>query len=849
MNKNFKSVLKIVIFYFIFSTLWILASDILIQSIKGVLFVVVSALIFFILTFRELNKREKVEKILGRERNVLNELLNVANDIVVILDEEGKIEYINEKGCNFLGYQREEIIGKDWFENFIPTKERERVREVFQKIKKEEFENNTSVYKNPVVTKNNEIRIILWNNTIIKNKKIKVLSFGTDITEEEINKEGTKLLNIVIEDITKADNIEIAIRKTLNRICDFFDSPYGEFWILNEEGKKLVSSGIYYTLDDFYENFYLESQKYSFSPGEGIPGKTWVCLLPIIIDDLEKEEAFLRKDFVKKFNLNSLVSIPICSENEFIGVLMIFKEKLNNLDKKKVEFLSVVSSQLGLIIERKKYFDKAEELVNLIDMSNDAIVIIDKNGTVLFWNNGAEKIYGIPREDILGRKFDRFLSLIYDDINLFYKIQDELMSKGFWFGEIPQKRKNGEKIIVESQRFVIKDDKGDISKIYIRNTDITNYKRMQEQLYRAQKLESIGILAGGIAHDLNNILSPIIMGLSILREKLKDDKELKNTIDIMQNSAERGANLVKQILSFVRGEKKEKAPIQLRYILKDLEKLLKETFPKNIQIEISVQKDLWMIYGDPTAINQVLVNLCVNARDAMEEGGILTIKAENIFIDDDYTQFNPLSKVGNYVLITVADTGKGIPKEIMDKIFDPFFTTKGEKGTGLGLAIVYSIVKEHHGFINVYSEPYKGTVFKIYLPAVETSLDVEETKSQENLKGKGEGILIVDDEDNIRELVKNILVRNNYIVFLAENGEKALEVFKENKDKISIAIIDFSLPDMNGKIIREKLLEISPNLKIIIISGIVENGILKDVPIFLRKPFTVDELLKLIKTI
>lgn len=678
-----------------------------------------SSLLFFFLLYREYKKREDLIKKLETEKENFSNLLNIASDIVVILDKSGKVQYINDRGCDLLGYKREEIINKDWFENFLPERIKHETKDIFYKILNGEESLFIKEVKNPILTKNKEEIIILWSNAIVKeNNEIKaIISFGKDITEEEISKEEKEVFIAITEKIFRMEDFNSALQVALNKICEFFSAVYGEIWVLDSKGRKLILSDVFYAKDDKYKLFYEDSRKLSFFPGEGIPGKCWTGLKYLIIDNLWENKDFVRKNLVKEFNLNSLIAFPICGKNEFIGVIMIFKESLDSLDKKKTEISLSLTSQLAGLFEAKKNVEKVEELLRLIDISDDAIIILDEDDTVLFWNQGAEKMYGISKINALGKNVNEILPSTYEDRSVYENVKKDLITKGKWSGEIEQRKSTGEKLIIESFMELIMDENKGTYKIYIRNTDITMKKRLQEQLFRAQKLESIGNLASGIAHDLSNILSPILMGIQIIKNQIKDES-LKETVNMIEESAKRGSDLVKQIVSFIRGEIKEKIPVKINNIIREIEKLMKETFPKNIEIKVEASEDLHPMLGDPTAINQVLLNLCVNARDAMPNGGTLTIKAENIFIDEEYVKWNPLSKVGDYVVITVSDTGTGIPKDILDKIFDPYFTTKGEKGTGLGLSIVYSIVRDHGGFINVYSEEGKGTVFKIYIPAI-----------------------------------------------------------------------------------------------------------------------------------
>lgn len=652
-------------------------------------------------------------------------------------------------------------------------------------------------------------------------------------------------MSLIIEIINALD-FESALKITLSKICKDMGWDYGEIWLLDRNKEKLELFSSHYKREDL-EEFYEESKNYKFGLNEGIPGICWSTLKPIWIKDILRSEIFLRKEIFQRFHLNSVVGIPLYleKEKEFLGVLTFFTSQMEEEDERKIKFLSTISSQLGFYFQRKRELERSKELAKLLDISADAIIVCDIDDTILFWNEGAEKIYEWEKDEVLGRKI---IDFIYKDKTKYEEVKKELLEKGEWRGEVRKVKRDGGEIIVGSSKILVKDEEGRPYRIFIRDTDVTEIKRLQSQLYRAQRLESIGNLVGGISHDLNNILSPIIMGCGILRAKIKD-MEILDTLDMMEKSAQRGVNLVKQILSFARGGEGEKTLIQVKHVIREVEELLRETFPKDIEIEIDIQRDLWTILGNSTEIYQVLMNLCVNARDAMPHGGTLKISAENIIIDEDYARWNVGARVGPYVVITVSDTGTGISQEIIDKIFDPFFTTKEKgEGTGLGLSLVYSIVKGHNGFINVYSKEGEGTTFKIYLPGVEVreeGLLIHE----EVLKGQGEIILVVDDEKYIREIVKNILEANGYKIIQAENGETALRLYKENPN-ISLILLDYVMPVLNGEETLRRFLEINPEVKVILMSGFLEE--VKDFSGYkslLRKPFTVKELLRTVREV
>ncbi|MBD2560231.1 MULTISPECIES: hybrid sensor histidine kinase/response regulator [Nostoc] len=499
------------------------------------------------------------------------------------------------------------------------------------------------------------------------------------------------------------------------------------------------------------------------------------------------------------------------------------------------------------LCERKLAEEKIREQAALLDVATDAICVRDLNNKIIFWNKGAETIYGWKATEAWGKNASE---LLYDEPSP--EIEAALLqaiTKGKWQGELTKLTKTDKEILVASRWSLVCDEQGKPKSILTVDTDITEKKHLEAQLFRAQRLESIGTLASGIAHDLNNILTPILAGAQLLPLKFPDaDERTRHLLEILEINARRGADLVKQVLSFARGVEGKRITLQLRHLIVELAKILKETFPKSIQISTDVPQDLWMVSGDSTQLHQVLMNLCVNARDAMPNGGSLSLSAENLLIDENYARMNLEAKEGPYIVITVSDTGVGIPREILDKIFEPFFTTKDVgKGTGLGLSTVLGIIKSHGGFVNVYSEPGSGTSFKVYLPAVEgmETLTPEELPPQ---TGHGELILVVDDEAAIQEITKTSLETHNYKTLIASDGIEAIALYAKNRDKISAVLMDIMLPSLDGLTAIRTLRKINPQVKIIASSGLMSENKLSAVAAigvntFLSKPYTVNELL------
>ncbi len=528
---------------------------------------------------------------------------------------------------------------------------------------------------------------------------------------------------------------------------------------------------------------------------------------------------------------------------ELVEANKAIQEWISKLEETNVELKAEIA-------ERRHAEEQIRDQASLLDKAQDAIGVRDLEHGLIYWNKGAQHLYDWMAEEVIGKNADELL--YKEESHNLIEAKKSVIEKGEWIGELHQVTKDGKEIIVESRWSLIRDNEGKPKSILIINTDITEKRKLESQLLRAQRMESIGTLASGIAHDINNVLTPIMLSQELLREKLTDE-ESQRLLNAIEKSTQRGATLMKQVQSFAKGIEGERNVLQIAQIVSEIREIAKETFPRSIKIRIDIPKDLWTISGDSTQLNQVLMNLCVNARDAMSDGGILSISAENLFIDETYARMNIEAKIGPYIVISVSDTGTGIPLEVMDRIFEPFFTTKEHgKGTGLGLSTSLGIVKSHGGFITVYSEVGKGTVFKIYLPAITTpETQKAEEKQLELPAGHGESILVVDDEDQIREITKKTLETHGYRVITANDGKEAVSLYSKYREKIKLVLMDMMMPVMEGSISIRELHKINPELKIIAVSGLTETDKLAKVDeaheyAFLTKPYTTEKLLNTI---
>ncbi|WP_257207532.1 CHASE3 domain-containing protein [Nostoc linckia] len=401
--------------------------------------------------------------------------------------------------------------------------------------------------------------------------------------------------------------------------------------------------------------------------------------------------------------------------------------------------LLLVALLYKLLCNYVKQLQQAEEKICeqklLLDVVKDAIIVQNIHNQILFWNQGAQSLYGWKVEEAVGKNVEQLLyqgtSPQFEDAYL------SVINTGEWRGELYQLTKEGKEIIVESRWILLQHDNGQLKSILSVNTEITQHKQLEAQLLRSQRLESIGTLTSGIVHDLNNLLSPILMSVQLLQKKFPDTQSQK-VLQTLENNVKRSANLLKQILTFARGIENKRTIIEILPLITEIQEIIAQTFPDSIICQIDIPKNLWYLRGDATQLHQVLMNLAVNARDAMPDGGILKIVAENVVIGEHSAQININAKVGSYIAIVVTDTGMGMSSEVQQRIFEPFFTTKDvSKGTGLGLSTALDIIKNHGGFVNLYTQVGRGTQFTVYLPALTSTQTPSVSQKLESVTGDG----------------------------------------------------------------------------------------------------------------
>jgi PAS domain S-box-containing protein len=497
------------------------------------------------------------------------------------------------------------------------------------------------------------------------------------------------------------------------------------------------------------------------------------------------------------------------------------------------------------ITERRARDQKLAMQAALLDKAQDAILVRSLDDTITFWNKGAERLYGWTADEAIGGNSHALINGGSDD---FLTARAELLARGEWTGTLRRVAKDGRRVVVECRWTLVRNDNGEPESVLAINTDATDRRNLEQQFLRAQRLESIGTLAGGIAHDLNNVLSPLMMSLDILSDMVgSNGAEL---VQGLRRSVSRGADLVRQVLTFARGLEGRKERVDLRSVVHEIEIVIRDTFPKSIHLAVELAPEPCCVMGDATQMHQVLMNLAVNARDAMPSGGTLTLRLQRAEMSAAQALEVGL-RPGQYARLDVADNGEGISPEHQEAIFEPFFTTKEVgQGTGLGLSTVVSIVRGHGGAIHLESELGKGSTFTSWIPLVAEADERPSAPSQARRlpHGNGECILVVDDEPAIRNVSERVLASHGYRVLSAANGREGLALYLEHRAEIDAVITDVSMPEMDGPELIAALRAEGADVPIIVSSGYVEGAgagrlLAADTEFFISKPFTAEVLL------
>jgi len=732
--------------------------------------------------------------------------------IVTFTSTEGIIIYVNDKFCELTQYSREEIVGQS--HKFLNSgyHSDEFFRTMWETI------SHGNIWKGDVCNKAKDGTFHWLGTTIVP------------LLDE--NRTIQQYMAVRI-DITERKNAEENLRKSEERFRSVIQNIGDIITLLDEQGTILYESPSITNILGYEQDELIGRNVFEF----------------IHKDDEHYIVSFFENALLTQGNAHRIEFRFLAKDGTFIT----FEAQGNNqLSNPAINAIIITSRDISewVAVEQKLRNQAA-----LLDVVPDAIIMRNLDNIITFWSKGAEQMYGWTSAEVVGQLIS---TLLYSPENqeVFNDAFTTFLLQGEWEGELQQQKKDGKKILVHSRWKLLKDTSGNPVSVLVTNTDITEKRSTEQQLLRVQRLESIGTLASGIAHDLNNILTPVVLGMELVKIKIHDD-DMKKRIDGIIANVKRGSELIGQVLTFARGTQGERVTVNVKYIASEIVKIARETFPRGIEVQVHIAKDDMIIMGDATQIHQVIMNLCINARDAMENNnGALTVEVARIVVDEMFQRHHVEAKLGEYVVITVQDTGKGIPPELHEKIFEPFFTTKEiGKGTGIGLATVFSIARGHGGFVTLYSEVGKGTKFKVYIPALESEkIEITEETEETPYSKNNELLLFVDDEEIIRVIAEETLIEYGYEVITATNGMEALELYRRNQEKISLVITDMMMPVMGGVELTESLQKINPDVKVIVASGMMaadarERLSSLGISTILGKPITVQKLLEAVSEI
>jgi PAS domain S-box-containing protein len=782
----------------------------------------------------KITEHKQTEEMLRKQRERAQTYLDISGVMFVALDSIGTVTLANRKTCEMLGYREQEIVGKNWFDTFIPQHLRPMVKEVATHLMNNEIE-CAEYFENPVLMKDGSERLIAWHNTVLWDDEgtiIGNLSAGLDITESKRAKEeltsAKYFLDAVVDMspfamwISDPHGTVIRINRSLCTSLDLTDDQIiGQYNVLMDAN--LESQGVMPAVKSVFEK--CKSTRFS---------------IPWIAGDADLADA---RDLYIDVSMFPILN----SDGELANVVC---QWVDITERKQAE---------------EALRESEERFRSLFENAPLGYQALNENGDFIEVNETWCKVLGYTKEEVLGRNFSEF---IHPDLcEHFQENFPKFKSMGYILGvEFEMIKKDGSQIIVSFDGRIGHGDDGSFKQTHCVLQDITDRKRAEEekeklesQLRQSQKMEAVGQLAGGIAHDFNNLLQAILGYGDLAKEdleleNLEPDAPVFSSINEIIDAGNRAALLVAQLLAFSRRQVLELDDIDLNAVVSNLVKMVHRVIGDHVSLNFVPGHELGTIRADRGQMEQILINLCVNARDAMPEGGRITLETGNIILDSEFCESHPWANPGRYVLLCVTDNGAGMDKETCSQIFEPFFTTKGVgEGTGLGLSTVYGIVKQHKGMIQVYSEVGKGSTFKVYIPqSAHTAKATSDKSVQVAVQGGSETILLAEDDATLLNLTRIILRKAGYTVLTATDGEEALSVFKEHIEEIDLALLDVMMPKLGGRAVFERIREQRPKLQVLFASGFSmdafqSGSVLEEGLQLVQKPYQRDDLLRKVR--
>lgn len=811
-----------------------------------------------------INEIELKKNELAHREKKFRLFFNNSSDAIFVIAMDGLIIEANQEACQRYGFRYDELVGMPVTE-FDTPEQAPHVQERIDKITADGHYTFTTEHR-----RNNAapLKVEVSASLIEFESSRAILAVARDLTERDrasglLHRQNEYLMALHETTLGLISRLDVTnlLQAIVSRAGQLVGTEHCFLYLKNSSGSAMdmvFQSGIYDSLIH-----------HPILPGQGIAGRVWLTGEAIHVDDYCHWEGRLPDP--DRDVLHAMAGVPLKNGNEVVGVLgLAFIDEKLLFDAEQLALLNQFGELASLALDNARLYDaaqrelaertKAEEqlrkLSHVVEQSPVSIVITDLQGTIEYANQHFIELTGYSLEELQGKN-PRVLKTGTTSQEEYKALWDTIQSGHEWRGEFQNIKKNGDLYWELALIAPIRDSNGDITHYMAIKEDITERKRMENQLRHSQKMEAIGQLAGGIAHDFNNILTAIIGYTTILQMKIPEDSPLKPTTDQVLASAERGSALTQGLLAFSRKEANNPNRIDFNGVLQRVEKLLVRLIGEDIHLSVQPYAQPLLILADSMQMEQVLMNLATNARDAMPDGGDLTITTEPVELDAHFIASHGFGKTGRYVLMTVSDTGHGMDTETVKHIFEPFYTTKATgKGTGLGLSIVYGIIKKHTGFITCHSLEGIGTVFHIYLPLTEggEAEEIAPHSAPVSFQPGSETILLAEDDAPTRELAKELLEEFGYRVIEARDGKQASELFHKMANEIRLVILDALMPKMKGMDVYRVIRERDSDVRVIICSGytadIMEGSECSDPHLhFIAKPFMPKELLMKIREV
>jgi PAS domain S-box-containing protein len=817
---------------------------------------------------RELYREGSIEDISERKRSAeaLREsearkraILESALDCIITMDHSGLVMDWNPAAERTFGYRLDEAIGREMAELIIPMR--------FRASHRAGLARYLATGRGTVLGKRLELSAVRADGsefpielaiTRIESEGPPMFTgYVRDITERRSAENRLAAQHAVTRGLAESNTLKEGALRSLQAICENLGWVYGVLWTVDRESNCLRCEEIWHAPNQG-EEFEKTSRELVLAPGTGLPGRVWSESEPLWIADVVEDPNLPRARVAAHDDLHAACGFPIRFDSEVLGVVEFFSRSIREPDSALLAMMETVGSQFGQFIERKRgeqELSRSEERYrDLVENAHDIIYSHDLEGNYTSMNKAGSVITGYTVQEALKLNLSQTVAPEY------LPAAHEMMKRKLAGEEVTAYEmeviaKDGHRITVEANTKLVFHD-GVPTGVQGIARDVTERKQLEEQLRQSQKMDAIGQLAGGVAHDFNNLLTAINGYSGLALQRIGDDHPLKSYLEEIKKAGDRAANLTRQLLAFGRKQILQPVPVNLNDIVTDMTKLLRRLIGEDVQLTAKLDPALKKIKADPGQIEQVLVNLVVNARDAMPQGGNLTIETATVELDQEYAGSHLGVLPGHYVMLAVSDTGTGMDEATQACIFDPFFTTKEKgKGTGLGLSTVYGIVKQSGGHIWVYSEPDHGTTFKVYLPQLAIAPQKIQVKVVESaLPAGSETILLVEDEEVVRGLAKKILEQSGYKVLAAARGEEAIRLGRECTEPIHLLLTDVVMPETSGKQVADRLRELLPGLRVVFMSGytdeaIVHHGVLDSNVEFIQKPFTPNALVRKVREV